>query len=87
MNRIIFNLAAKTDKAGRPSSPNQDNLWVCPDLAKWQLSADNIIGTDEDVELSNKGALLAVADGMGGDVKMEKIRELLYCDLYLIVRK
>lgn len=66
MNRIIFNLAAKTDKAGRPSSPNQDNLWVCPDLAKWQLSADNIIGTDEDVELSNKGALLAVADGMGG---------------------
>ena len=62
MNRIIFNLAAKTDKAGRPSSPNQDNLWVCPDLAKWQLSADNIIGTDEDVELSNKGALLAVAD-------------------------
>ena len=32
-------------------------------------------------------ALQAVADGMGGDVKMEKIRELLYCDLYLIVRK
>ena len=32
-------------------------------------------------------ALQAVADGMGGDVKMEKIRELLYCDLYLIARK
>lgn len=32
-------------------------------------------------------ALQAVADGMGGDVKMEKIRELLYSDLYLIVRK
>lgn len=31
-------------------------------------------------------ALQAVADGMGGDVKMEKIRELLYCDLYLIAR-
>ena len=32
-------------------------------------------------------ALQAVADGMGGDVKMEKIGELLYCDLYLIARK
>ena len=32
-------------------------------------------------------ALQAVADGMRGDVKMEKIRELLYCDLYLIARK
>ena len=31
--------------------------------------------------------LFIVADGMGGDVKMEKIRELLYCDLYLMVRK
>ena len=31
--------------------------------------------------------LFIVADGMGGDVKMEKIRELLYCDLYLIARK
>ena len=31
--------------------------------------------------------LFFLADGMGGDVKMEKIRELLYCDLYLIARK
>lgn len=64
MSRIIFNLAAKCDKAGR--SQNQDNYWVCPDLTKWSASIDNVVGTDEDVELSDKGALLVVADGMGG---------------------
>ncbi len=66
MSRIIFNLAAKTDRAGRPSSPNQDNLWVCPDLTNLGAPIDKIVGTDEDVELSDKGALLVVADGMGG---------------------
>lgn len=66
MSRIIFNLAAKTDAAGRPSSPNQDNCWVCPDLTKWNAPTEKLVGTDEDVELSEKGALLVVADGMGG---------------------
>ena len=66
MSRIIFNLAAKTDRAGRPSSPNQDNLWVCPDLTNFGAPIDKIVGTDEDVELSDKGALLVIADGMGG---------------------
>ena len=66
MSRIIFNIAAKTDAAGRPSSPNQDNCWVCPDLSRWNQPTDKIVGTDEDVELSEKGALLVVADGMGG---------------------
>lgn len=66
MNRIIFNIAAKTDRAGRPSTPNQDNIWVCPDLTKFGTSTDKILGTDEDIELSEKGALLVVADGMGG---------------------
>lgn len=66
MNRLIFNLAAKTDAAGRPGSPNQDNFWVCPDLTKWNARIDRVVGTDEDVELSEKGALLVVADGMGG---------------------
>ena len=64
MSRIIFNLAAKCDAAGR--SQNQDNYWVCPDLAKWDAPLDKVVGTDEDVELSEKGALLVVADGMGG---------------------
>ena len=64
MSRIIFNLAAKCDAAGR--SQNQDNYWVCPDLTKWNAPTDKVLGTDEDVELSDKGALLVVADGMGG---------------------
>ena len=64
MSRITFNLAAKCDKAGR--SQNQDNYWVCPDLARWNAPVDGVVGTDEDVELSEKGALLVVADGMGG---------------------
>lgn len=64
MSRIIFNLAAKCDAAGR--SQNEDNYWVCPDLAKWDAPLDKVVGTDEDVELSEKGALLVVADGMGG---------------------
>ena len=49
MNRIIFNIAAKTDRAGRPSTPNQDNIWVCPDLTKFGTPTDKILGTDEDV--------------------------------------
>ena len=64
MSRIIFNLAAKCDAAGR--SQNQDNYWVCPDLTEWNVPTDKVLGTDEDVELSEKGALLVVADGMGG---------------------
>ena len=64
MSRIIFNLAAKCDAAGR--SQNQDNYWVCPDLTKWNAPTDKVLGTDEDIELSDKGALLVVADGMGG---------------------
>ena len=31
-----------------------------------ELLLSDILGTDEDVELSDKGALLVVADGMGG---------------------
>lgn len=77
MSRIIFNLAAKTDAAGRPNSKNQDNCWVCPDLTHWDASNDKLIGTDEDVELSDKGALLVVADGMGGMNAGEVASELV----------
>lgn len=62
MSRTIFNLAAKCDAAGR--SQNQDNYWVCPDLAA-PFSGIGI-NDDTDVDLSAKGALLVVADGMGG---------------------
>lgn len=75
MSRIIFNLAAKCEAAGR--SQNQDNYWICPDLGKWDAPTDGVVGTDEDVELSEKGALLVVADGMGGMNAGEKASELV----------
>ncbi len=73
MSRIIFNVAAKCDKAGR--SQNQDNFWVCPDLDN--PSAISSLGRDQDIELSRKGALLAVADGMGGMKSGEKASEFI----------
>ena len=75
MSRISFNLAAKCDKAGR--SQNQDNYWVCPDLSRVNDSYDDVIGKDKDVTLSEKGALLVVADGMGGMNAGEKASELV----------
>lgn len=75
MARISFNLAAKCDKAGR--SQNQDNYWVCPDLSRVNDSFDDVIGKDKDVSLSEKGALLVVADGMGGMNAGEKASELV----------
>lgn len=48
--------------------------------------ADQVLVYVSRMEQTNE-ALQAVADGMGGDVKIEKIRELLYCDLYLIERE
>lgn len=73
MSHITINIAAKCDKAGR--TQNQDNFWVCPNL-------DNIkdtsgIGNDTDIELSTKGALLVVADGMGGMKSGEKASEFV----------
>ena len=75
MARISFNIAAKCDKAGR--SQNQDNYWLCPDLSKINDSYDKTIGKDKDVVLSDKGALLVVADGMGGMNAGEKASELV----------
>ena len=75
MSRLIFNMAAKCDKAGR--SENQDNYWVCPDLTHWDAQIGKSVGNDEDVELSTKGALLVVADGMGGMNAGEKASELV----------
>lgn len=73
MSRILFNVAAKCDKAGR--SQNQDNYWVCPNLDKIGDNSD--IGNDHDIELSTKGALLVVADGMGGMKSGEKASEFV----------
>ena len=73
MSRITFNIAAKCDKAGR--AQNQDNYWVCPNLDK--IGDISAIGNDSDVELSSKGALLVVADGMGGMKSGEKASEFV----------
>lgn len=73
MSRITFNIAAKCDKAGR--AQNQDNYWVCPNLDKF--GDTSAIGNDSDVELSSKGALLVVADGMGGMKSGEKASEFV----------
>ena len=71
MSRIIFNVAAKCDRAGR--AQNQDNYWICPDLSLLNSDSSPKIGNDTDIELSEKGTLLVVADGMGGRTAMEKI--------------
>ena len=73
MSRITFNIAAKCDKAGR--TQNQDNYWVCPNLDNIQDTS--AIGNDADVELSTKGALMVVADGMGGMKSGEKASEFV----------
>lgn len=73
MSRITFNIASKCDKAGR--SQNQDNYWVCPNLD--EIGDSSIISKDADIELSSKGALLVVADGMGGMKSGEKASEFV----------
>ena len=55
-----IDIQAMTD-VGRSRAHNEDNFIVCPDLGqkRWCLS-------DQPVNLSSKGCLLVVADGMGG---------------------
>ncbi|MGM9846611.1 MAG: PP2C family protein-serine/threonine phosphatase [Muribaculaceae bacterium] len=73
MSRVTFNIAAKCDKAGR--AQNQDNFWICPNLEK---PGDNsAVGTDTFIDLSDKGSLLVVADGMGGMKSGEKASEFV----------
>ena len=55
-----FKLTAKTD-VGKVRDHNEDNYVVCPDLGKtdWFF-------TDKEVQLSDEGCLIVIADGMGG---------------------
>ncbi len=65
MSKITIKTSSICDKAGRPY--NQDNFWLCPDLSYYQATNSVILEEqDSDVSLSDKGALLVVADGMGG---------------------
>lgn len=61
MNSIKFSLAAKTD-VGLHRSNNEDNFQVCSNLCFSPMKWVN----NEVCQLGEKGALLVVADGMGG---------------------
>lgn len=62
MSEVKFKLAAGTN-VGLYRQNNEDNFVVCPDLAEGQW----LIPQNEDFEaLGSYGALLVVADGMGG---------------------
>lgn len=68
MKLFQFKLAARTDAAGKysPTAPlegNEDNMFVDKDLSNEQQGA---FTADEIVDLSDKGCLMVVADGMGG---------------------
>jgi serine/threonine protein phosphatase PrpC len=60
MANIKFRVAARCEAAGRPN--NEDNYQVGDNLNENQWG----FTTDKEVTLASKGALLAVADGMGG---------------------
>lgn len=65
MSQITIKTSSICDKAGRPY--NQDNFWICPDLSQYQATNNATIEEhQEGIVLSDKGALLVVADGMGG---------------------
>lgn len=61
MGNIRFKIAAKTD-VGRVRENNEDNFQAASDLATTPMRWIN----DKECTLGNKGALLVVADGMGG---------------------
>lgn len=61
MNPIKFKIAAKTD-VGRVRENNEDNFQAASDLAVAPMRWIN----DKECTLGSKGALLVVADGMGG---------------------
>lgn len=61
MSNIKFKIAAKTD-VGRVRTNNEDNLQAASDLTTAPMKWVN----DQECDLGDKGALLVVADGMGG---------------------
>jgi len=68
MSKLQFRLAARTDAAGKynPTAPlegNEDNMFVDSDLSN---VVQGEFTSDAVVNLSEKGCLMVVADGMGG---------------------
>ncbi len=60
MGKIKFRMAARCEAAGRPN--NEDNFQLSDDVSGngWEFT------TDKEIVLGKKGALMVVADGMGG---------------------
>lgn len=78
MNSLKFRLAAKTD-IGLVRTNNEDNFQAASDLSSGKMTWVN----NEICSLGDKGALLTVADGMGGmnagevasEIAIETVRE------------
>lgn len=83
MSNIKFKIAAKTN-VGRVRQNNEDNLQAASDLSSAPMKWVN----DMECDLGCKGALLVVADGMGGmnagevasDIAIETIRDFFSPD-------
>lgn len=83
MSDIKFKIAAKTD-VGRVRKNNEDNLQAASDLTTAPMKWVN----DMECDLGDKGALLVVADGMGGmnagevasEIAIATIREFFSSD-------
>lgn len=68
MSKIQFRLAARTDAAGKfnataPLEGNEDNMFIDADLSNVE---QGMFMADQIVDLTDKGCLMVVADGMGG---------------------
>lgn len=75
MTPITFYVAARCEKAGRQA--NQDSFVVCPDLDNPSVAMTSSFELDHSVTLDKRGALLLVADGMGGMNAGDKASQLI----------
>lgn len=63
--KVIFQVAFKSD-VGKVRDGNEDNLILNTDLSNQNATAWTWINKESNITLSSRGALLVVADGMGG---------------------
>ncbi len=75
MTPVTIYVAARCEKAGRKT--NQDSILVSPDLSLPQVAMTSSFELDKSVTLDRRGALLFVADGMGGMNAGERASQLV----------